>query len=439
MSADKSFRAKLFAKYWPVGALGVSLLATPVAVLAENEWEASVGLRSEVTDNANKSSTDPLTERQDEANLTVGGSYENSLIEAGANYRLSERRFDKDSQPSRSRLQGDGRLLIGKAHDRADLLLTHTRRTVLNQPDDLDLLRNNDEREIFTAVPTARWRATRVDLLMLSGTYAQVDYRFNSERNSERLGASALWQRELSETDRFSLDAQQMDVTFDAFPAADYRYTAYSAAYAVELRRLNYRVQLGYNESEPEVGEGISSPSYQISLGYGSGMHQWNISASRFVTDNSAGNGNQGDFDEFNPDDSSAGQLDQLERSRMEISWRSQALCQRCSSALTLFHQEDDYRVEEEDRTEQGLRLSTDYRLSTRSSVRAILQSRNHSFASSVERSDYRADTLRLSYDYQFPTGLGWSVFGRYQERSSDDDARTYEESVVGLSADYSF
>ncbi|WP_341936723.1 hypothetical protein [Marinimicrobium sp. C2-29] len=417
----------------------VASLAPSTVVWADGEWQSSVSLQSEYTDNANRSATDPLSERQDEVRLSTGGSYENSLLEVSANYQASETYFEKDSQENRSQLQGESSLLLGKPHQPLDLLVSHSRRMVLNAPDDLDLLRNNDERDIFTVSPSARWRSDGADTVILRATWADIGYRFTPQRDSERTSGSLSWERELSQTSQFNLSAQQSDVSFDAAPFADYKYNAAYAAYSTQLRQLDYRIQLGYNESKPELGEGLSSPAYQLNVGYDSGPHQWNFNASTRITDNSAGSGNEESFEGFNPGDASSGSLDQLERTSGELSWQTQVVCGRCSLSVSFYYQDDDYRVEAEDRQQSGIRINHDYRLSSQASLGFSLDRRNHSFAPDVAREDYRSNRVGVSYHYRFVQGLELSVFSNWRDRESDGPAPSYDELRGGLGLTYSF
>lgn len=418
--------------------LAASMTPSTIA-WADGEWQSSLSLQTEYTDNANRSTTDPLSERQDEVRLSTGGSYENAVLEASANYQASETYFEKDSQDNRSQLQGDSRLLLGKPHQPVDLLISHSRRMVLNAPDDLDLLRNNDERDIVTVSPSARWRSDGADTVILRGTWSDIGYRFTPERDSERTSGSLIWQRGLSQTSQFALSAQQSDVSFDAAPFADYKYNAAFVGYSVELRQLNYQIQLGYNESEPELGEGLSSPSYQLNVGFDSGPHQWNFNASRRITDNSAGGGNEGSFEGFKSGDSSSGNLDQLERTSADLSWQTQVVCGRCALSVSLYFQDDDYRVEAEDRQESGVRIDHDYRLSGRASLGLSLDRRDHRFDSDVAREDYRANRARLSYEYRFVHGLELTLFSNWRDRESDGAARSYDELSSGVGLTYSF
>ncbi len=417
----------------------VASLAPSTVAWADGEWQSSVSLQSEYTDNANRSATDPLSERQDEVRLSTGGSYENSLLEVSANYQASETYFEKDSQENRSQLQGESSLLLGKPHQPLDLLVSHSRRMVLNAPDDLDLLRNNDERDIFTVSPSARWRSDGADTVILRATWSDIGYRFTPQRDSERTSGSLSWERELSQTSQFTLSAQQSDVSFDAAPFADYKYNAAYAAYSTQLRQLDYRIQLGYNESKPELGEGLSSPAYQLNVGYDSGPHQWNFNASTRITDNSAGSGNEESFEGFNPGDASSGSLDQLERTSAELSWLTQVVCGRCSLSVSFYYQDDDYRVEAEDRQESGIRIYHDYRLSSQASLGLSLDRRDHRFDPDVARADYRADRVGISYHHRFVQGLELRLFSNWRDRESDDTARSYDELSSGLGLTYSF
>lgn len=440
MTALTGFHITRLVSKWPAPALIVlAPVLMPSVVFAEGDWRASVSAHTEQTDNANKSGDDSLSERQDEVKLNVGGNYANRWVSFEAGYEASERRFNKGSQENRSLLRGDSELVLGQPTDPVDLVVTHSRRTVLNAPDDVDLLRNNDERTILSAMPSARWQPTGADLLMARGQFSDVDYRFRPERNSERQGASLVWEREVSEVDTLSLTGQETEVSFDAAPQADYEYRAASLSYRVSLRRLQYRVQLGYNESHPAVGEGLSSPSYLVDVTLGDAASRWGFSASQFITDNSSGSGNQGDLGDFSPGDSSTGELDQLERTRAELRWMSQTLCARCNVTLTTYWQSDDYRLEAQDQDELGFRLSAQYEVTQQSSLDLSWQRRDRQFEAGAERSDFVQDRLRARYEYHFVQDMTFSLFLARNERRADDNRREYTENVGGVGLSYTF
>ncbi|WP_286804213.1 MULTISPECIES: hypothetical protein [unclassified Marinimicrobium] len=415
-------------------------LLLPMQAAAEGDWRANIGLRSEYTDNANRSETDKLSERQDDVELGLGGSYANRWVTFEAGYNASEHRFSEGSQEDRSLLQGDSELAIGQPTDPLDLVLSHRRRTVLNAPDDIDLLSNNDERTIVSAMPSARWRPTGVDLLMVRAQFSDVDYRFRPERNSERLGGSLVWQRQLSEISQLLATAQHTEIAFDDAPQADYEYRAANLSYQTTLRRLQYQVQVGYNESNPEVGESLSSPSYLIDVQFGEGANRWILNASQFITDNSTGSGNQGELGGFTPGDSSAGELDQLERTRAELRWTNQGLCVRCTTTASVYWQSDDFRDDTQDRDELGLRLSVGYQISSRSSMDLSLQRRDQEFeAGATDRSDFQEDRVSAGYEYNFANDVALNLFLGHHKRKSDDGNREYDENTGGLGLRYTF
>lgn len=416
-----------------------SAIATAQTTQQGPAWTASLGLETEHTDNALRTRNDQISERQDELNLRVGTDYENSWMELEADYNASERRFDKDTQRDQGRVEGQASLRLGKEEDAADLLISNSRRTELNAPDDQDLLSNTDEREVWSLVPTLRWRASSANTLMLQGNYADISFGGSGERDSDRLGASVLWQRQLSATDSLTLRAQQTDIGFAARPDLDYRLSNISIAYQTQLRSLGYRVQVGYNESDPDNGESFSDPSYELELNYQLGAHRFELYADRFLTDNSAGNSNRGDFDDFNPRDSATDQLDQLERSNLELTWRTEIFCARCDFSLQLFYEDSDFQEELEDRTEVGARAQLGYRLTDRSSIDFSVQRRTQEFDSSVERSDFDRDEFRVNYRYNRGRGFGWSLFASYEERDSDNPTQSNTETLVGLRLDYRF
>lgn len=424
---------------------GLGLLAT-LAILgasaplsAEDNWQMRVNLESEYTDNALKTEEPTLSERQDQAMIGLSGSYENDTLLLDASYQAREHRYSEDSQRDRSLYEGQGSLMLGKAHDPAQLSISHSRDTVWNTPNAVELLENTDERDIFTATPILRWQPSRADNVELRGQFSSVEYRYSTQRDSEREGAQFSWSRSLSETSLLSLSARQTDVEFDAIPSANYSYENYSISYDVQLRRLNYRVEVGRNESDSAVGENLSSPTYLLNLGYGENSNRLELQLRQYITDNSSGSGNRNPLSNFAPGDSTAGQVDQIERQRAEIDWRYNRLCQRCSLSMTVYYQEDDYRQETEDRTQIGGSARAGYKFGQHASMNLSWRRRDESFAEDVEREGFETERWRLSYEYRFSGGLTFDLYGIQRERQSQAGARNYEESRGGIGLGYRF
>jgi len=423
--------------------LGFCLVPLASAIAQETQqegaWTLDLGLESEYTDNANKSRRQKISERQDEANLRLGVAHENSWLTLEGDYNASERRFDKDTQSNRSRLEGESRLELGKAEDPAQLEIRNSRRTQLNNPDDDDLLRNTDEREIWTAEPTLRWRTNDANTLALSGSYSDIRFRDNAERDSDRKGGSLLWQRQISATDSLTLNGQFFDIGFDARPELDYELTRVNLSYQAQLRRLGYRLQLGYEESDRENGQSFSEPSYEVELSYDSGVHRLEFYADRFISDNSTGGGNRGDFDNFNPVDAAGGQLDQMERTNFELTWRTGILCERCDFSLRAFYQDDDFLERLDDLAEIGAEARFSYQLSRQSSLNLSARRRTQDFSPASGRADSDRDQFRITYRYQTNINLSLQVFALYEERDSDNPLDSHTETRAGLRLSYRF
>ena len=77
----------------------------------------SVSVSSGESDNAFKSETTYVSERQDTFRLGIDGDYTNSFINATAKYTVEDRRFAKESQEDKTFVDGSSALLLGAATD----------------------------------------------------------------------------------------------------------------------------------------------------------------------------------------------------------------------------------------------------------------------------------------------------------------------------------
>jgi hypothetical protein len=418
-----------------------ALLALSVPLLANN-FGGRVSVSTQVSNNAEKTEIDELQERQDKASLGLFGDYENSLVTFNANYSASTHRYEKDTQPSRDQLEGESTLRFGKDRDFVDLLLTHTRRSLLSEPDALDLLSNRDERQIFSVVPTLRANITAVDSVMVSGIYSETDYRYDDFRNSKSEGASLALMHKFSAVDVLTLTGLANKITFDEFPDSDYQYESVTLGYSALLRQMHYNISVGYNRSGPEVGEDYSSPTYAVELGYDSGINSLTFYASQIITDTSTGDGNRSVLDRdinFGSNDVSGTGIDQIERRSLELRWDNKALCDRCDIYVSIYARDDDYLNLDEDNNERGGRVGMAYRLSNAASISLSFNRSEQRFDDDMVRDEFTLDQLRGSYTYNFINDLSVSFFAEQRERKSQTDTTNYEEGIIGVSLAYGF
>lgn len=416
--------------------LSLLLLAAPVF---GNAIETQLSAGSRFSDNARRTNTDTISERQDVYGLNLIGDYSNSLIAFDTSYRATENRFSKDSQPDRSLVEGDAELLIGKQHHFVDLMLSHSRRSLQTAPDQVNLLENADEREIFSAIPTLRWRMSPVDSLLLRGDITDIDYRYSSQFNSERKGGSLIWQHQLSAIDLIEVNAQHTDIKYNALPDSDYEFQSALVTYSTALRQISYLVGLGYNISKPETGDEFAAPSYRAELDYRSGFNTVGIYLSQRITDTSLGNGNRGDLTNTNLGDANSVGIDQFESQVAEVRWQNQGLCGRCSAYISLLYQADDYHILNEDNEQNVVSLSFDYRLSNSASLGAVIRRSDRRFDEGVPRNDFGVTSASIEYRHTFANDLGLRIFAAVDEGQSDTEVLRYQERVSGVSVNYTF
>ena len=420
----------------------LSLLAASLP--GYGDFTADVAVSTQISDNARKSSGDKISERQDEYSIGVSGDYENRLLDLKADYEASEHRFEKNSQADRSLLEGYAGLTIGKANQPVNLLLSHTRRGLLNNPDQIDLLENHDERQIFSAVPTARLSLSRVDTLVLQGNYSVIDYRYNEFRNSENKGASLIWQHRFSDIDMVQVSVQQSDIEFDETPQNNYEYQNAMLAYSATLRAFSYILQVGYNKSKQDNGEEYSSPSYHATVNYTTGLNNFSFVTDQRITDTSMGDGNRsitgGQWDSgVGSGDVSSNRVDQIERRSMELRWNTSMLCERCDIYANIHVRDDNYLTLPEDNNERGVGIGFSYRFTKNSRLNISFDRREQRFDGDVAREKYSLDLGRVDYQYTWRTDVKLSAYLESEKRRSENNGRDYEELVTGVAITYTF
>lgn len=416
---------------------GLCLPVLSASALAAVEVE--VGVTSRYTDNALRTNNNEISERQDEFSAALLVDYENSLIDLDTDYRASENRFDKETQPDRSMLEGNTELLIGKAYHPVDLLLVHSRRSVLGAQDQVNLLQNEDERQIFSAIPTGRIRLSRVDNLLIRGDYTKVDFRYADILNSERTGGSLIWQHRFSSISEMQVEAQHTVITYDALPNNDYEFQSASITYETELRYLSYRLSAGYSVSNPEVGEEFSAPTYRAEIDYRSGFNTFSLLVNQEITDTSLGDGNRGLLDDVNLDDATGVGLDQFKSRVVELRWQNQSLCGRCSAYASLLYEEEQYQNLIEDNNQNVASIGLDYQISRASSVGFQASRQERRFESEVNRTDFTVTSVGVNYRYTFINDLDLRLFFIHDDSESDGDTLTYKENISGVTLTYRF
>lgn len=427
-------------KPFPARALPLSIVLLMCNQAQANEIFGGVlSVDSIMSDNTTKTALEPIEERQDvyRAGLTL--DYTNWLIDASADYQFYARKYAENSQTDEEYIDGSASLVFGKEQDPLGLELNHSRRMLLQTPDAIGLVENMNEREIISAAPIVRARIFDADTLFLRGEISQVNYLEDDTQDSKRGGASLGWTHPLSATDALQLSAQQINVEFDQQPESDYKLTNAMLSYAVQLRKLNYRLEVGYNETSPEVGEKEGAPAYKAEFAYGSGYNNVNVAFSQQLTDSSFGDGNAFDPSDIPDGDGRTQGLELIDRKKADVSWSTDAICARCSFSIGTSLEDDNYLGSDESSRNLYTHSSFAYSLSKAARVEFRADRSKYNFEESETMEDYLIDYLSLNYSYIFLNGIDIQLFVRKEDRDSDTEEQSYTENVYGAGLGYFF
>lgn len=418
-----------------------SMLFVFISQANANQVTGSLSATSMFSDNTRKTAQEPMDERQDLYQFGLNADYSNWLIEADAKYQLVYQEYAERSQSNEQYADGSSNILFGKNEDPLALELSHSRRMLLATPDAVGLTENQQEREIISARPEIRKRIFAADRVSLAGQFVRVSFPDDGLQNSKRDGFSLAWLHPLSGTSALQFSAQQQDVTFDHYSEADYSYAGATFAYDVALRKLKYRVEFGYNESEPVVGETQSAPSYQFSAVYLDGFNQIDLSASRLLTDSSFGNGNMENTSAVPGGDGLSMELDRVDRITADLTWQTSAICLRCSFSSGISAVEDSYLEKDEKSLSTYAHARFSYGLSRAANLSLSMTRADVDFESEVIAQDYKLDYLSLEYAYYFSNGINVRLAGRREDRESMNEtlSGSYKENVYSVGLTYGF
>lgn len=398
----------------------------------------SVSVSSGESDNAFKTEDNLLSERQDTYKLGIKGDYNNQFLSATAEYTGQDQHYAKGSQEDRSFVEGSSALLLGGASSLVDLELKHSRRTLLNAPDDINISTNLDDREILSAIPRFKKKLTAADLLTASAEFTRIEFANNELNNSERVTAGVSWLRNVSRISNLSLEVEETDITFENFSFADYRYTNSFLVYSRQLRRLAYSIAAGYNRSERDLGDTYASPTYTASVDYKTAYHNFQLISNRAITDSSLGGGNVPSVN-LNPTNDGAFNVDQIERTNTELSWTTQVICLKCTLGLSWHSSKDKYLVLSDEGRQKGGSVNFTYAFSDSARLSYRFSDMKQEFAGTLFGRDYDYRTQLLEIGFDVSRSIGARIFYEKEERDSDTDSRTYEENFLGAAISYAF
>lgn len=421
-----------------IGCFASSLLMASTHSIADGYF-GSISASAVRTDNGNKSVDNKISELQEQYDLHLGASYENTIGKFEADYAASHRDFSENSQPNKSTLEGHSSLQLGGQSHLAELLVEHSRQTLLNKADSLDLTSNQDEREVITVVPGLNWHLSPANVIFLKGDFSDISYLENELNNSTRAGANLGVLHKITEVDSVQFRLQSTEIEFEYFPASNYSLRSATINYSASLRQLSYSLQVGGNQSETEVGEKYTAPSYLAALTFKSGVNTFGLNIAQELTDTSFGSGNKNTTDGSNSSDGGIGQSSQINRRSADAHWTTTALCDRCTLMFNVQQTRDQYLFNDKNATERGAGITGNYLISNAATMSVRLTQSEHKFPDITMGVNYKSTVATLEYSHRF--GRNFNVKASYSdEKRVDDNASTgYREKLIGLNLSYSF
>lgn len=409
----------------------VAPLIAPLAV-ADGDWGGSVGLAVSQDDNARKSDTNLIDERQDEATARLFADYTGSWYQFDADYTARYLNYSEDSQDNRNQLDGRAGVFLGKPRGWASLAFGNERRSVYNAPEDTPISENLDDRSVWYLEPSLIARFGSVNSMTLSGRAEQVSYRYNSVRDSEPSSATLTYQRDVSGVSYIQAYGGLRSVEYPNGTLDDYENQFAGIAWASQLRLLQYELKLGYNKATFDDDDAdYEAPSFHITLNYDSAINRLLLELSQDITDTSSGSALQDDVPD-NPQADGVG-VDQIERQRARAEWASQALCSRCETTLGFRYQYDDYRRDIRDGATEAFNVGLRYRFSE--SLRGFIQyERSELDYDDASLFGYEADRIDLRLEKMLGAQLSTRIFYSFEQRETNID---YEQNIFGIGLTY--
>lgn len=406
-----------------------------------NGVAVGVSANSVFTDNALKRSDNLLSERQDTYALNTAANYNNDWMALTSGYNLNETVYSEKSQANLNTLEGKAAINIGNSYYPESLLVSHSRHSLLNAPDAVDISTNRDERNILLVEPGYKLRLGAADSVQAALTYSDVAYRRNAAKNVTTQGGEINWLRNISKVDSFQLTGQSTQSSYSQSSVANYHYESLLAKYAVALNHFSYSVGIGSNRATQEaLNKTVTSPNYDVAAVYDSGLNVIRISFSEKITDSSTGNGNSESISSSGPDSTTTNSTADLINSRSyDAALTTRAICERCDFSVTGSNRLQDYQTLPEDMATKSASVSFAYKLTRAASIDLTRLRTSTTFSNSAIARNYIANSAKITFNYRLINQISLQVYTGKEQRISEILTQSFNEKTVGLSASYQF
>ncbi|BCD98063.1 hypothetical protein [Marinagarivorans cellulosilyticus] len=401
-----------------------------------SEFVVTAELDIEAVDNPTNESENELKikENQSTASVVLDGELIGRYARFISDASYEVRRYSKQKDQNHDLFLGSAELELGEDGGRVFGRVAHSAQEQLILLSLGDTPDNLDRRRITSATLGARLGRRGANRFTVYANLAEMRLDTTTENDSSRAGGGLSYSRQVSPLSTFGveLSGYTLDYINTDDPSFDYRRA--SLSWNTELRKLNYAIQVGQNSIGSE--EDDSAPYYDLSLEYDNSVHQVSMLFRQWLTDTSQGSEN-GDLGDVSGPDGRLGVNDQYKRRDASVEWKFSSLCGRCTTALGIGAEREDYRRETQlDSQESFAQVQLSYKARRTLSVDLSYEYRDVSFL--LDTDDYDQISARA--------GLAWSeVFkhGRlmfYVERKERKAAAltgSYDQGFIGVSFDY--
>ena len=391
------------------------------------------------SDNALKTSGNEISEQQNRYAASIEGDWLTEWLSANVQYAATKDTFSDNSQQDESYLQGDSAVKLGNATSILNLDLRHSRRTLLQDIAAAPTTANQEEREIVSAVPSARFQMSGSDELILSADFSRTRYLESEARDADRNTYGVNYNHDFSAVDTVNLRVKKTESEFLFFPSANYNLTSVAAVYQVNLRKLSYSIGAGRDKSEPEIGEVQSTPHYEASLNYKSGANSFRVYLDQSMTDSSIGQGLDFAISDVPVVDAAITDIGIIKRITGGVDWNTTSVCARCDLTLGFADTKDMYVDSDSESTQKSATINFRYTFSPRAQTLIMHGISDQEPVLGQLTESYRQSITRLSFQYSFLRNISLEIFTEKEGRSSDSGVQDYTENFTGLALAYHF
>ena len=414
----------------------MGVLAVKAGSLYAYDAHLSAGVGVEHTNNSTKVSENGPSDLKQQANLDLGLSRKGESVDADIGYKVGYIDYSRDTQRDSTEISGNLNVDYRQVEN---LLVWHLKNSVRNVKRDTALVNTSDNREnrsISSISPEFTFRLSSVDTLQLTPSYTDVSYE-TSNNDSERIGTVMDLSHSLSSVDSLGLSLNYNKVDFSA-AGADYDYYRAVVFYRAQLARINYSVSVGYNETDRDsFSKTISGNYFSAAANYSHGYSSFGLSFLQELTDTSLGNNNDSITGVSPGQDSST--VDIYRRRSLQMDYTTRALCSTCSVNLYLSVEDKNYEGTTPDNVESTAGVRLGYELTRLSAISLDASYTNTAYDGRVTPSDYDEQHYRINWRREVFRDLNLNIYVGYEERTSSEPTREYDELVGGLACNYRF